>query len=137
MVDETIKVEGPYEVHDFTITDGDSLSALTCMTLEDARATGASSADGAAFAGILVVDKVANSGATEVGHYTKGVFTMTAVPTIGAEGAIEFGDPVVISGANLIRAAAAGDLLTGAVVGKAWESIAAGSTGEVHVGAVA
>ena len=134
MVDETSKVEGPYEVHDFTITTTDALSALTCMTLEDARAVGASSADGAAFAGILAVDKTATDGKTEAGCYTKGVFKMTAVPTIGDEGAIDFGDIVVISGANLIRAAVAADLLTGAVVGKAWESIAAGTTGEVHVG---
>ena len=137
MANEAIQVEGPYEVHDFTITDGDSVSALTLMTLEDARGTGASSADGAAFAGILVVNKTATDGNTEVGHYVKGVFNLTAVTTIGDEGAIDFGDPVVVSGINLIRAAEAADLLTGAIVGKAWESIAAGTTGEVHVGAYA
>ena len=135
MANEAVMVEGPYEVHDFTITDGDSVSALTLMTLEDTRGTGASSADGAAFAGILVTDKVANNGTTEHGHYVKGVFKLTAVATIGDEGAIDFGDMVVVSGVNLIRAAEAADLLTGAVVGKAWESIAAGTTGEVHVGA--
>ncbi len=135
MANEALMVEGPYEVHDFTITDADSLSALTLMTLEDARAIGASSGDGAAFAGILVSNKVANNGTTEHGCYTTGDFVLTSVPTIGDEGAIDFGDMVVVSGVNLIRAAVAADLLTGAVVGKAWESIAAGTTGEVHVGA--
>lgn len=135
MVDETAMVEGPYEVHDFTITDGDSLSALTLMTLEDARAMGASSGDGDPFAGVLVQNKVADSGQLEHGCYVTGDFTMTAVPTIGDEGAIGAGDLVVVSGVNVIRKAEAADLLTGAVVGKAWETIAAGTTGEVHVGA--
>ena len=43
----------------------------------------------------------------------------------------------VVASGQFIRAAEAADLLTGAVVGKAWESIAAGTTGEVHVGAFA
>lgn len=135
MANEALMVEGPYEVHDFTITDADSLSALTLMTLEDARAIGASSGDGDPFAGILVTDKVASNGKTEHGCYTTGDFILTACPTIGAEGAIGIGDIVVVSGVNLIRKALAADLLTGAVVGKAWEAIAAASTGEVNVGA--
>ena len=134
MADEAVKVEGPYEVHDFTITDGDTVTGLTLMTLEDVRAIGASSGNGDAFAGILVENKKPSNSKTEHGCYTKGVFLLKAAVT-GPEGAIDFGDPVVVSGVNLIRAATAGDLLTGAVVGKAWESIAAGTSGEVHVGA--
>ena len=136
MVDEVSKVGGPYEVHDFTITTGDAVSGLSLMTLEDARAVGVATGNGEAFAGILAVDKVATDGRTEAGCYVKGIFNMKAVATIGAEGAIDFGDTVVASG-QLIRAAVAADLLTGAVVGKAWESIAAGTSGEVHVGAFA
>ena len=134
MVDENSQVEGPYEVHDFTITAGDAVSGLSFMTLEDARAMGVTTGDGAAFAGILVTDKTASDGATERGCYTKGAFKCTAVSEIGGEGAIAFGDIVVTSG-QFIRKAVAADLLTGAVVGKAWESIAAGTTGEVHIGA--
>ena len=134
MVNEVSKVEGPYEVHDFTITTGDAISGLSFMTLEDARAIGVTTADGAAFAGILVTDKTAADGRTEAGCYTKGIFNMKAVATVGDEGVIDFGDMVVASG-QFIRAAEAADLLTGAVVGKAWESIGVGTSGEVHVGA--
>ena len=134
MADEVSKVEGPYEVHDFTITTGDAISGLSLMTLEDARSTWVCTADGAAFAGILVVNKTATDGNTEVGHYVKGIFKMKTVATVGDEGVIDFGDMVVASG-QFIRAAEAADLLTGAVVGKALESIGVGTSGEVHVGA--
>ena len=134
MADEVSKVEGPYEVHDFTITAGDAISGLSLMTMEDVRAMGVATADGAAFAGILAVDKTAADGNIEVGVYTKGIFKMKTVATVGDEGAIDFGDIVVASG-QFIRAAESADLLTGAVVGKALESIGAGTSGEVHVGA--
>ena len=134
MANEALKVEGPYEVHDFTITDGDSLSGLSLMQLEDARAIGISGGAAPAFAGILVVDKVANNAKTEVGCYTKGDFILTAVPIVGPEGAIIAGSLVVISGVNLIRKATSDDFVSGVIVGKAWEAIAAGTTGEVHVG---
>ena len=134
MADEASKVEGPYEVHDFTITDGDTVTGLTLMTLEDARAMGASSGNGAAFAGILVTNKVANNGKTEHGCYTTGTFVFKAVSDSDSA-PILFGDMVVVSGVNLIRKAIAADLLTGAVVGKAMESIADGTSGEVRVGA--
>ena len=132
MVDENSKVERPYEVHDFTITSSDAISGLSIMTLEDARTIGVATADGAAFAGILVPDKTATDARTEAGCYVTGVFKMTAAA--GLASSIAFGDLLVASG-QFIRQAVSGDLLTGAVLGKAWESIAQGTTGEVHVGA--
>ena len=132
MVDENSKVEGPYEVHDFTITSSDAVSGLSLMTLEDARAIGVATANAAAFAGVLATDKTALDARTEAGCYVKGIFKMTAAAGLASE--IAFGDIVVASG-QFIRQAAAGDLLTGAVVGKAMENIAQGTTGEVHVGA--
>ena len=69
------------------------------------------------FAGILTEEKVASDGATDVGCYTEGVFDLK-VGTV----AIDLGAQVVISGANMIRAAAAADILKGAIVGTCEET---------------
>ena len=65
-----------------------------------------------------------------MGLYTKGIFLLTA----SAGAAIVDGDLVSISGANTVFESTAGEILTGGVVGKAMEDIAAGTTGEVKVG---
>lgn len=122
-------VEGPYEVHDFTVADGAQISEAVLLKVSDPR-TAAKSVAGdkaPAFAGISATEKEASNGKTELGCYTTGTFLMTAA------GGISAGENVVISGANLIKAALAGDLLTGAVVGKALEDIATGTTGEVRL----
>ena len=77
----------------------------------------------------MATEKTAGNGATEKGLYTKGVFELTASSAIPA------GSLVTLSGANQIIAIIDTDaLISGAVVGKAWEDIA--SAGEVHVGEV-
>jgi len=131
MADETTKVEGPYEIHDFTIADAQAVEQGAICLLSDPRTCSGSGLDtGVAFAGIAASEKVASNGKIELGLYTSGIFVMTAV----AGGGVTAGNQVVISGANTIRPAVAGDLLTDAVIGVALEDIGAGTTGEVKVG---
>ena len=134
MANEAVKVEGPYVVHDFTCGNNFHISSGTLCTLADARTLSGGQVvnSGAPFAGIAATEKKAGSGATNLGLYTDGIFKLTACAT-GA-GITAAGVPVVLSGANTIRVAVAGDLLTGAVVGKSMEIIADGTTGEVFVG---
>ena len=108
-----------------------SISALTLCVLSDPRTAAASTDSTKAnpFAGVAGTEKISTSNATELGLYTTGVFVFTA-----AGSAIVAGELVALSGANLIAPAVALDLLSGAIIGKAWEDIAAAGTGEVHVG---
>jgi len=130
MANEAIQVEGPYEAHDFTVAVGTGIPQNTLCQLTDPRTASASSgAD--KFAGIAATEKVASNSKTELGLWTTGTFVMTSCATIGGEGVITAGSLVVMSGANQIRKAIAAELLTGAVVGRAKEAIAAATTGEV------
>jgi len=130
MANEAVKVEGPYEVHDYTVADGTQISGGSICVLTDPRTAAKSSGNGTAFAGIAATEKKASNGKVQLGLYTKGYFKLTAA----AAASISAGNQVVISGANLIREAVAADLLTGAVIGVAQEDIAASTTGEVKVG---
>lgn len=131
MADEAEAVEGPYEVHDFVVGSGTNIPAGTLCVLSSPRTATASSAAGL-WAGIAATEKsiLAGDVSTRLGLYTKGVFRLTncAGPTI-ADGTI-----VVLSGTNVIRAAIAAELLTGAVIGKALEDITTGAQGDVMVG---
>ena len=131
MANEPSQVEGPYEVHDYTVSTSVTIEKLTMCKVADPRTASAATGNGEAFAGIAATEFVADKGKVELGLWTTGTFVMTAVAVIGAEGAIAAGDEVVMSGANLIRKAVAADLLNGAVVGRAKESIAATTTGGV------
>ena len=132
MAYEAVKIEGPYEVHDFTVSTSATISAATLCVLTDPRTAAASTAssDGNPFAGIAATQKTAGDGKTELGLYTKGDFILTAATSAD----IAAGGLVTISGANLIREAAAVDILSGAIIGKALEAIASATTGEVRVG---
>ena len=130
MANEATQVEGPYEIHDYTVSESVLIEQGTLCKLADARTASAATGNGEAFAGITATEKVASNGKTENGLWTTGTYIMKAA-TQGPEGAIGAGDEVVMSGANLIRKAVAADLLTGAVLGRTKEAIAAASTGEV------
>lgn len=125
------KVEGPYEVHDYTVSTSVAIPLGTLCKVADARLASAATGAAEAFAGIAPTEFVADKGKVEFGLATTGTWIMTAVVLAGGEGAIVAGSPVVMSGANLIRKAASGDLLTGAVIGRAKEDIAQNTTGEV------
>ena len=131
MTNEAVRVEGPYLTRDFAISGVTAIPQGTLMVLSDPRTAVASAVgnDAPIFAGITATDKTAGDVATEHGCDVKGVHLLTAA---GAE--VTVGHMVVISGVNTIRNAINTELLTGAVVGKAYETIAAGTTGEVSVG---
>ena len=131
MANEATQVEGPYEIHDFTVSNTTGIEQGTLCKLADPRTASATAGTADVFAGVAATEKVASDGSVELGLWTTGIFVMTAV----TGGSITAGAMVVTSGANLIRPAVAGELLTGAVIGKAIEDIAAGSTGEVKLGA--
>ena len=131
MANEATKVEGPYEIHDFTVASGNPIPLGTLCEFGDARLAIISAGNGNPWAGVAAIEKDSTDTSVELGMHKTGTFIMTAVPIAGAEGAIGAGVEVVLSGANLIRKAVAADLLTGAVIGTTKEAIAAGTTGEV------
>ena len=131
MTNEAVEVEGPYEIHDFVVASGTGiLKGVICQLTSPRTASASAAAD--IFAGIAASEKSILNGdvSTRLGLYTKGVFKLTAAvgPTI-TDGSI-----VSLSGANLIKAATAAELLTGAAFGKALQDITSTSTGDVMVG---
>ena len=132
MANEATKVEGPYEIHDFTVDSANPIPLGTLCEFGDARLAIISAGNGNAFAGVAATEKDSTDTSVELGMHQSGIFIMTGA-TVGPEGAIDAGDPVVLSGANLIRAAVATDLLNGSLIGYALEAIAAAGTGEVRL----
>ncbi len=70
----------------FTIADGTSVEKGTLMKLTDPNTVAPSDGDGDIIAGVLKVEKVANSGITSAAVWTRGVFKATAggVIAVGA-----------------------------------------------------
>jgi len=127
MTNEAIKVEGPFEVHDFTVDNATSIIEMTLCKLADPRTALASSANGDIFAGIAASDKDANDGDTNLGLYTKGIFKLYA------SGAIAVGARVSLSGANTIKTATEAEIALGKDFGIALEAFAGSDTGEVMI----
>lgn len=130
MANEAVVVENPSIIRDFTVADGATIEQFTiCQLSSDPRtATASSGAD--VFAGIAMTEKKASDGQINLGLALNGVFDLTCT-TAG----VTLGAMVVLSGANLIRDAVAGELLTGAIVGKALETGTGSEVIEVLVGA--
>ena len=128
MANEASKVEGPYTIIDFTVAAGNPIPLGTLCQFADPRTAVISAGSGVAFAGVAATEKDSTDTSVELGMHQKGTFVMTC-SSVG----VSAGDAVVMSGANLIRAAVAGDLLTGALIGYALEDIAAAETGEVRL----
>ena len=128
MSNEATKVEGPYEVHDFTVASGTAISASSLLSLADPRTAALSNSAVLPFAGIAFTEKEAGDSSTQLGLATTGTWLLTASGTIPA------GSIVALSGSNFIRKAIAADYLSGTIVGKAYESMTEGTTGEVKVG---
>jgi len=105
----------------YTVADATAISKGTVMELRDPRTIVKSTTRTAypnPIAGIAVSDKVANDGSTTMGVYTYGIFEMRCDEGKG----ISVGDYVCVSGANnQVRVAAAADVISGAVLGKALE----------------
>ena len=114
---------------EFICVDGDAFPKGTILKLSDNREADLSAADGNVCAGICAFEKVANDGSTRVTAYTNGIFDLTEANS----GAIGIGVPVTIGGANLIKAAAAGEAETGDILGHALAVFAKTETHEVRV----
>lgn len=125
MANEAVPIEGPYEIHDFTVAEDTGIEQHTILKLSDPR-TGAASSAADVFAGIAATEKEADNGKTNLGCYTKGVFDLTA-----ASGTITAGALVSLSGANLIKTATEAEVVTGAAFGKALETASASEVIEV------
>ena len=130
MANEATQIEGPYESHDFTVAEDAGIPQYTLCKLSDPR-TAAASSGADVFAGIAATEKVANNGVVDLGLFTEGTFLLT-----DAGAGITTGAAVALSGANLIKAAVAADLLNGKAFGKALQTIAGGGTGEVKIGSL-
>jgi len=128
MANEAIVIENPTVIRDFTVAEDATIEQLTLCQLTDPRTATAS--DGAnIFAGISMTEKKANDGQTNLGLAQDGVFDLVDAGAGGNAGAM-----VVLSGANMVRDAVAGELLTGAVVGKRLETAGASEVHEVDIG---
>lgn len=130
MANEAIQVEGPYQVHDYTVDVAVAVPQFTLMQLSDPRTAAATSGDSQVFAGIAMTEKVADNGVVELGLVNTGIWVLKDNGGAG----ISAGMLVSVGGANTIKQATAAELLTGDVIGKALEDIASGTSGEVHLG---
>lgn len=137
MANEAEPVEGPYEVHDWTVAAATAIDKFTICMISGSRTAAASAGASPVFAGIAMSDKSVSDSdvSTELGLAETGTFLMSA-----ALSAVDIvaGMIVSLSGSNLIKQASAGELLTGDVVGKALQGIAADATatGEVKIGVI-
>jgi len=137
MANEAVKVEGPYEVHDFTfatsaLIEQGALCEMSGTSLRTAGGTTATTNSDSIFAGIAATEK-SNTSKAELGLYTKGVFDLTM--ETGAE-TISAGNLVCLSGANtIVNLPNISGALIGSIVGKALETFTSGA-GEIHVGEI-
>ena len=134
MANEAVIIELPLggRPRRYTVADAQQISGGTLLRLiEPNTASGSSLATvQEPFAGIATMEKVANDGSTEISAYTYGVFDLTCTAT----GAVPCGAAVVMSGANLIRAAVAAEIISGMIIGKALEEGTANEVIRVAVG---
>lgn len=89
----------------FTIADGASVAKGTLMKLTDPNTVAASDGDADIIAGVLKVEKVANSGITQAAVWTRGEFKATA------GGSITVGDALITNAST----GAANELITAGV----------------------
>ncbi len=132
MVSEAVIVELGHsggEVVQHTVADGTAITKGTLMSGQDLRTAIASATTADGFVGIAAADKKVDDGKTKLGLYTGGgaIFDLTA--TAGDD--IPLQNQVVLSGANLIRAALQDGTEDHLVIGVTRQLITAGTAGEV------
>lgn len=131
MANEAVIVEAPKWMHRRTVADNLSISKGTILKLADPNTASASADDADVFGGILMVDKLASDGQVSVPVADdSGVFDIKCNESAG----ITAGAVCAISGANLIRAAVAANLLTGAAFGIAEETASVNEVIRVRLG---
>jgi len=121
-------IETPTRFARYTVADGAAIALSTMCKLADPNTASAATGAAEPFAGILWEEKTLSDGLTMVTFAKNGVWDIQDCAAGGSTGAI-----VVMSGANLIRDAVAGDLLTGAVVGKREEDASAAEVTRIRL----
>lgn len=131
MANEAVCIETPKIIKRYSVTNGVAIPKGTLLAVSGAAVNTAiaSSGTGAVFAGIAIEEKTASDGITEISAALDGVWDIMNNPT-----AITIGAVVCMSGANMIRAAVAGDLLTGAAMGKILEPGTGSTANRVRLG---
>ena|SRR3990167_6377954 len=133
MANEAVPIIAPTKFSQVTVADGTAITKYTLLKLAtDPNTAIASSGTGDVFAGILMHDKTISDGSTTATAALDGEWDLTF--NAGAGGTL--GAMLVLSGANLVRAAVAGELLTGAIVGKLLETASASEVVRVRLGAI-
>ena len=122
-------IETPTRFARYTVSNATAIPLHTTMALIDPHACVATSTAAQPFAGFAWEEKTASDGLTEITVAKNGVWDITDCTAGGTVGAM-----VVVSGANLIRDAVAGDLLTGAIVGKREETASAAEVTRIRAG---
>ncbi len=111
------------------IADATAVPKGTIIKLNDNRTASLSAADGDVCGGICAMEKVALDGTTTLSVYTNGIFDLTEANV----GTPAVGTGVVIGGANLIIAEAAGDAELGKIMGHTLATFAKAGTEAVRV----
>lgn len=113
----------------YICVDGDAFPKGTILKLSDNREADLSAADGNICAGIAAMEKVASDGSTTISAYTNGIFDLKEANSA----VIGIGVPITIGGANLVKAAAAGEAETGDIFGHALAAFAKTETQSCRV----
>jgi len=115
MANEAVQIIAPKYTITRQCNDAVAIAKGTLLRLSGTNFVVPSAVSGEPFGGIATEEKVASDGVLTIGcAYCDGVFDLknssSATPAVGTK--------VCLSGANMYRAAVAGDLLTGAVIGE-------------------
>ena len=129
MANEAVTIETPTKFARYTVADAVAIPLNTLLKLSGAN-TAAASTDttGEIFAGIAWEEKTASDGITEI------VAAIDGVHDLNTAGDVTEGGIVFLSGANTVAQATAGELLTGAVVGKMLETGAEATAARTRIG---
>jgi len=128
MANEAVCIEAPTEFRRVTVADGGAIPLYSLMQLSgDNTATISNGAN--VFAGIAWEEKTASDGITELTLAIDGVWDMK-----DAGASITLGGIASLNGVNLIKQATEAEMVTGAIVGKVFETAAASEVVRVHVG---
>jgi len=132
MADEAVIIEllgNKGDPVQFVCVDADAFPKGTILKLSDNREADLSNADGDVCAGICAMEKVALDGSLRVTAYTNGIFDLKEANSA----VIAIGVPITIGGANLVKAAAAGEAETGDIFGHALAAFAKAETQSCRV----
>jgi len=135
MANEAVIIETyPYNVRRYNCISGASFTKGQLLKLADPKtASGSYIGVGDPFAGIVAFEKTGVDGSTDISCYTSGIFELT----MALNATCMAGELVIMSGTNLIvSASSVGQLLSGAIVGKALEAGASSEVIQVAVGSI-